>query len=104
MTSEIADLITALQDGTLSLDEVAKRFRARSWPRRATPPPSSYLELAARAQDDPEPFVPSSFDDVDAAYHQGKLTDDQYDVLAQAMAESMRAEDRSWGGETPASQ
>lgn len=104
MTSEITALITALQDGTLSLDEVAKRFRDRSWPRRATPPPSSYLELAARAQDDPEPFLPNSFDDVDAAYHQGKLTDDQYDVLAQAMAESMRAEDRDRGEETPASE
>jgi hypothetical protein len=97
MTSEVTDLIAALDDGTLSLDEVAERFRTRAWPRRTTPPPTTYLELAARAQEDPEPHVPGSFDDVDAAYYQGKITDDQYDVLAQAMAESMRAEDRRKG-------
>ena len=97
MSSEITDLITALGDGTLSLHEVAECFRNRSWPRRNTPPPTTYLELAARAQEDPEPYVPGSFDDVDAAYYQGKITDDQYDVLAQAMAESMRAEDRHRG-------
>lgn len=94
MTSEVTDLIAALLDGTMSLDQVADRFRSRSWPRRATPTPTTYLELAARAQEDPDPFLPDSFDDVDAAYYEGKITDDQYDVLAQAMAESMRAEDR----------
>jgi hypothetical protein len=103
MTSEITDLITALRDGTMSLDQVAQRFRSRSWPRRATPPPTSYLELAARAQQDPDPFLPNSFDDVDAAYYQGKITDDQYDVLAQAMAESMRAEDRRKSAESAGS-
>jgi hypothetical protein len=94
MTNEITELIIALRDGTISLDEVAERFRARSWPRRTTPPPTTYLELAARAQEDPDPYLPDSFDDVDAAYYQGKISDHQYDVLAEAMAESMRAEDR----------
>jgi hypothetical protein len=104
MTSEITDLITALRDGTMSLDQVAQRFRNRAWPRRATPPPTSYLELAAKAQDDPDPYLPNSFDDVDAAYYQGKITDDQYDVLAQAMADSMRAEDRIKAEESSDSQ
>jgi Lon protease-like protein len=94
MTSEVTDLISALRDGTMSLDEVAQRFRVRSWPRRARPLPTTYLELAAQAQEDPEPDVPNSFDDVDAAYYQGLITDDQYDMLAQAMADSMRAEDQ----------
>lgn len=94
MTTEVTDLLNALSGGTMSLDEVAQRFRDRSWPRRAKPLPTTYLELAAAAQDDPDPYVPGSFDDVDAAYYQGKITDDQYEVLAEAMAESMRAEDR----------
>jgi hypothetical protein len=91
--TEVTELITALRIGTMSLDQVAQRFRERRWPRRQSPPPANYLELAARAQEDPQPDVPGSFDEVDAAYERGELTDDQYDVLARAMAESMRAED-----------
>jgi hypothetical protein len=94
MTTEVTDLIAALRDGALSLDEVAQRFRSRSWPRRTKPLPTTYMELAAAAQEDPDPTVPGSFDEVDAAYYLGNITDQQYEVLAQAMAESMRAEDR----------
>jgi hypothetical protein len=94
MTGEITDLITALREGSISLEEVASRFRERSWPRRRKPEPASYLEMAAAAQEDPEPYVPGSFDDVTAAYHRGDLSDDEYEVLARAMAESKRAEDR----------
>ena len=94
MTSEVSDLIKALRDGTMTLDEVAQRFRERQWPRRRRPPPASYLEMAARAQEDPEPYDPNSFDDVTAAYHRGELSDNQYDTLAEAMAESKRAEDK----------
>ena len=93
MTSEVSNLINALRDGTMTLDEVAQRFRERQWPRRRRPPPASYLEMAARAQEDPEPYDPDSFDDVTAAYHRGELSDNQYDTLAEAMAESKRAED-----------
>jgi hypothetical protein len=94
MTSEVSDLINALRDGTMTLDEVAQRFRDRQWPRRRRPPPASYLEMASRAQEDPEPYDPNSFDDVTAAYHRGELSDSQYDILAEAMAESKRAEDK----------
>jgi hypothetical protein len=94
MTSEVSDLIKALRDGTMTLDEVARRFRERQWPRRRRPPPTSYLEMADRAQEDPEPYDPNSFDDVTAAYHRGELSDSQYDTLAEAMAESKRAEDK----------
>ena len=93
MTSEVSDLINALRDGTLTLDQVAQRFRQRHWPRHRRPPPASYLEMAARAQEDPEPYVPGSFDDVTDAYDRGELSGDEYDVLAEAMAESKRAED-----------
>lgn len=94
MSSEVTDLITSLREGTMTLEQVAERFRRRSWPRRATPPPATYLELAAAAQQDPEPYRPDSFDDVVAAYDQGKLSDHEYAALVEAVAESKRSEDR----------
>jgi hypothetical protein len=93
MTSEVSDLIRSLRDGTLTLEQVAQRFRERQWPRRRRPPPTSYLEMAARAQEDPEPYVPDSFDDVSAAFHRGDLSRTEYRVLSEAVAESKRAED-----------
>jgi hypothetical protein len=94
MTSEISDMIKALRDGTMTLDQVAQQFRERRWPRRRRPPAASYLEMAARAQEDPEPYVPGSFDDVAAAFHRGDLSLDEYRVLSEAVAESKRAEDQ----------
>jgi hypothetical protein len=94
MTSEVSEMIKALRDGTMTLDQVAQQFRQRKWPRRRRKPSASYLEMAARAQEDPEPYDPESFDDVTAAYHRGELSDREYDTLAKAMAESKRAEDQ----------
>ena len=94
MSSEVADLIQKLRAGTMTLDEVAQRFRERQWPRRNRPAPTSYLEMAARSMEDPDTYDPDSFDDVTAAYHRGELSDDDYDTLAEAMAESKREEDR----------
>jgi hypothetical protein len=92
MVSEVRQLLDALHDGTLMLDEVAENFRARTWP-RPKPPPTSYEELAREELEDPEPYVPNSYDDVALAYHQGRLTNEQYAVLAEAMADAQRAED-----------
>jgi hypothetical protein len=89
MTNEVKDLIAALRGGSLSLDEVAQRFRERVWPRTAPPRPTSYLEMAAAANRDPEPDVPGSFDEVVVAYDRGEITHAQYRVLAQAVAESI---------------
>jgi hypothetical protein len=104
MSTEVTDLITALRDGSMTLDQVAQRFRERSWPRRKTPPPATYLERAAAAQQDPEPYIPNSFDDVVAAYDLGKVTDEEYTVLSEAVAESKRAEDRRSAEESSDSQ
>ncbi|HEY1643338.1 MAG TPA: hypothetical protein VGG35_21820 [Streptosporangiaceae bacterium] len=93
MSNEVVDLIAALRDGTISLEQLAARFRERAWPRTAAEPPSSYIELARREQEDPDPYVPGSFDDVAAAFHSGQLSRDEYAVLADAAAASMRAED-----------
>ena len=104
MTSEVTELMSALRDGTMSLDEVAQRFRARVLAAPCRPRPTTYLEMAAQAQEDPEPYVPGSFDEVTAALYRGELSDDEYEVLAQAMAESKRAEDRRRGQEAAGSE
>jgi hypothetical protein len=93
MKSEVTDLIAALREGSMSLEQVASRFRERSWPHRPKPTPATYLEMADAAQEDPEPYLAGSFDDVIAAYDRGELTRSQYRVLAEAVAESSWAED-----------
>src|SRR6185437_602881 len=97
MTNEVTDLIDALHNGTMTLEEVAQRFRERSWPGRPTPRPTSYIELATAAISDPEPDQPGSFSEVTTAYDRGQLNRAQYRVLAEAAAEAMR---RERGGDT----
>lgn len=92
MSSEVTELIDALRNGTMSLDEVAQRFRERSWPRTRGPRPGNYLDRAAAAGADPDPLVPGSFDEVAAAYHRGDLSLDDYRRLAEAAADSIRAD------------
>jgi hypothetical protein len=99
ITTEVTELITALRNGSLSLEEVAQRFRERTWPRTRKPAPASYIEMAAAAQDDPEPYLPGSFDELAAAYRRGDLTRPQYRTLAEAVAESLRAEGRRLEGQ-----
>jgi Zeta toxin len=86
-TGEVIDLIASYLTRALSLEALSQRFRARRWPEvpRACPPA---LEQAAPAIDDPEPYVPGSFDDVVRAYDLGWLTDTDYQVLATAAAQA----------------
>lgn len=95
--SEVTDLIDSYKAGELTIDELAQRFRARKWPVIKPPEPSTYLEMAARAQEDPPPDVPNSFDDVTSAYAEGSLTREEYDVLSEAVRGARTAEqpDRS---------
>jgi hypothetical protein len=94
--SEVTDLINSYRAGELTLDELAEQFRSRRWPRALPPPrPSSYLEMAARAQEDPGSDVPDSFDDVEAAFFRHDLSAEEYQRLRQAVAEALTAEDQS---------
>jgi hypothetical protein len=96
--SEVTDLIDGYKAGKLTLDELADRFRTRRWPR--TPPParpSSYLDLAARAQEDPGSDVPDSFDDVEAAFFRHDLSAEEFEVLKAAVAQARQAEDQGRG-------
>ncbi len=92
--SEVTELIDSYKAGELTLDELAQRFRTRQWPATTPSPPSSYLEMAARAQEDPRAAVPNSYDDVTAAYARGELTREEYDLLSDAVLEAGRGEDR----------
>ena len=95
MTStEVHDLLAALRAGVLSMDEVADRFRARTWPDQASRDCRTYLDFAAAAQEDPEPDLPGSFDEVTAAYDRGDITWAEYRVLAQAVADAINAAER----------
>ncbi|HEY0934962.1 MAG TPA: hypothetical protein VGD91_14605, partial [Trebonia sp.] len=79
----VAAMIDAYRRGQLSLEGLGLEFRVRRWP--AVPPvcPPA-LEPAAPAVDDLEPYLLGSFDDVVLAYDLGKLTDDEYEFLAEA--------------------
>ena len=93
MSNEVTELIDALHEGRLTVDEVARQFRERTWPRRRRPLPETYMDAMSAEFDDPEIYVPGSFDDVIAAYGQRKITLDQLQVLSDAVAEAQRAED-----------
>jgi hypothetical protein len=91
--SEVTDLIAALRAGVQTLDEVADRFRHRSWPRTRRPAPTTPAEMAASL--DPEPDVPGSYDDLTAAYDRREITREQYRTLVEAAADSIQAERQS---------
>jgi hypothetical protein len=93
-STEISEMIDALNSGAISLDEVAERFRHRAWSRSRRPEPETYEQMAAETLRDPEPFVLGSYDEVTAAYDRGELTSDQYQVLSEAVAEAINAEAR----------
>jgi hypothetical protein len=92
--SEVTELIGRYKAGELTLEELAELFRARHWPRTVPPPPSSYLEMAARAEEDPRPDVPGSYDDVTAAYARRELTREEYDVLSDAVMDAVHRADK----------
>jgi hypothetical protein len=93
MSNEVVELLNALCEGTMTVDEVAQRFRARRWPRRRRPASESYLDALAAELDDPDTYIPGSFDDVIAAYDQRKISREQLGILSEAVADAQRAED-----------
>jgi hypothetical protein len=63
-------LLAAYAAGQRSLEDLAREFRGRSWP-PVPPVCPPGLEATGPAIDDPEPYVPGSFDDVVLAYDLG---------------------------------
>jgi hypothetical protein len=76
-------MLTSYLAGKLSLEDLCLEFRARRWP-PVPPVCPAGLEMAAPAIDDPEPYVPGSFDVVVLAYDLGHICDTYYKTLARA--------------------
>ena len=81
--SSVITMLAAYRDGRFTLDDISLECRARRWPRIPDVCPPE-LEEAREAIDDPESYVPGSFDDVVLAYDLGWLSGEDYDVLAVA--------------------
>ncbi len=81
--SAVTEMLAAYRAGRLTLEELTLEFRVRRWPLVPDVCPPE-LAQARAAIDDPEPYVPGSFDDVVLAYDRGWLTAADYDVLAGA--------------------
>ena len=84
---EVTGMIGSYLAGALTLDAICQKFRSRRWPAVPAACPAG-LETAAPAIDDPEPYVPGSFDDVVRAYDLGWITDPDYEAFAAAAAAS----------------
>jgi hypothetical protein len=85
--SDVTDLIAAYSRGELTLDELAQRFRDRTWPPRRLSP-SGLHDAYKQETEDPEPIAEGSFDEVASAYLQGEISIDEYDVLARAVGQT----------------
>jgi hypothetical protein len=81
--SAVITMLTSYREGRISLDDLSLEFRVRRWPRIPDVCPPE-LEPAREAIDDPEPYVPGSFDDVVLAYDLGWLSAADFDILAVA--------------------
>jgi hypothetical protein len=81
--SAVTAMLVSYRDGRLTLDDLSLEFRVRRWPQVPDVCPPE-LDQARAAIDDPEPYVPGSFDDVVLAYDLGWLSDPDYEVLAPA--------------------
>lgn len=87
--SDIAEGIAALRAGRLSLEELAERFRQRTWTLVRREAPRSWAERAERL--DPPPDVPGSVDEVTNAYDDGLLSWHEYRTLSHAAADAINA-------------
>jgi hypothetical protein len=92
-STEIAELLSGLRSGRLTLEEVVEQFRRRCW----TSVRSHSVSGMLAARPDPGADIPGSYDEVTAAYDRGEITSDQYDVLSDAVAEAIGRVDRREG-------
>ena len=84
--SEVSDLLYSLHDGSMTVQEVAARFRTVKWPKAPTRP-QTYEAVMTADMGDPTPELEGSFDEVSAAYATNQITEEQYAVLAKAAAQ-----------------
>ena len=91
--TDIRDLLDALSENRMSLNEVAQRFREHKWIRAKRSGSQSNMDWLASHLDDAGPPLSGSFDEVSTAFHEHRITRDQYRVLSEAAADAMEAQD-----------
>jgi Zeta toxin len=82
---EVTYMIASYRAGQQTLEGLVREFRGRRWPAMPSACPPGH-EAAASAIDDPDPYIPGSFDDVVLAYDLGQLSNPEYEALADASA------------------
>lgn len=83
---EVSETLAALRAGGMTVDEVAERFAARTWPSHGTAEIDSYDDFVAATLDDLAVPPPGSFFEVSCAYVDARLTDTEYEKLVVAIA------------------
>ena len=96
--SEVTDLIDAYRAGDLTLDQLAQRFRERTWPARR-PSPRTAREAWQREMEDPEPIQEGSFEEIASAYRVGEISVEDYRVLSAAVRDARAAQSVADGPE-----
>jgi hypothetical protein len=83
---EVSEVIAALQDGQMTVEEAAEDFRGRDWP---TTPPAPTVNGIIDERADPEVEPSGSFSEVEQAFVEGRLDQETYGTLAEAAAEAI---------------
>lgn len=92
-TNEVLEMLDALAEGRMGLEEVAQLFRQHKWAYRKQRKDESYPDwIGEQLNDSSDLHLPGSFDDVSAALHRNQITIEQYDTLREAALEAIRAQ------------
>jgi len=81
----VAELLTQLENGETTAEDVAREFAFVEWPQEPDRPET--LD-EAEADPDPRPVTPGGFELVSQAYADGRIDDAAYATLAQAYTEA----------------
>jgi hypothetical protein len=81
----VAELLTQLENGEITIDEMVTEFAFVEWPDEPERPET--LD-EVEADPDPRPVAPGGFEEVSKAYADGRIDDAAYEKLAAAYAEA----------------
>lgn len=81
----VTELLTQLENGEATAEDVAREFAFVEWPDEPDRPET--LD-EVEADPDPHPVAPGGFEEVSAAYADGRIDDATYATLTQAYAEA----------------
>lgn len=76
-TGEIGEVLRALESGALSTEDAAARFAAMNW---SGTPATTLDEMEA------DPGLPTPFAAIGSAYVDGRITEEQYTAIVDAIA------------------